>query len=243
MVFKRINAPEEDPPWGYLTGLGAVIAMFIAVAFVGSIVALTLLPNNFATAQFVGWSLGMLLTIGAVRVLVRGGWHGLRLAESSRMPNFVAFALGIGFAITVDLIVIFSAASVFSVPELSALPLNRSVLLWALATVFIMLLQPIAEELVFRGVLYPALRAQVSATAAIFISALFYGVVHRILYYSPTGATAGAVGIWVSLGEPVLVGVLLGGVRAYSGSTRAAIFTHAGFGLFALLKAVFILNA
>ncbi|MBC7814346.1 MAG: CPBP family intramembrane metalloprotease, partial [Burkholderiales bacterium] len=108
---------------------------------------------------------------------------------------------------------------------------------WVAAVLLMVLAQPIAEELVFRGILFPALRAATGAWAGLFLSALLYGTFHLLTYAPPQ---EGLVGVWYGLFAPLLAGLVIGGIRAYTGSTRAAIVMHVGFGIFAVLKALTI---
>jgi membrane protease YdiL (CAAX protease family) len=75
------------------------------------------------------------------------------------------------------------------------------------------LLAPVAEEIVFRGVLYGWLRRFVAAPPAIAICAASFALFH--LHYG-----ARALGIFV-------IGCVLGWVRERSGTLRAPIVTHA----------------
>jgi hypothetical protein len=66
---------------------------------------------------------------------------------------------------------------------------------------------PFVEELVYRGILYPAIQAKLGRIAAIFVVAGLFAVVHFMQYW-------GSVFILVSL---TLLSFVLTGVRAYTG--------------------------
>ena len=73
------------------------------------------------------------------------------------------------------------------------------------------LVPAVAEELLFRGVLFGALRARLGATAAVLGSAVAFGLYHGSIYRFAPAAFAG---------------ILLGVVRAASGSLAPALAFH-----------------
>jgi len=95
--------------------------------------------------------------------------------------------------------------------------------------------QPIGEELVFRGVLFPSLRMIFGGWGGLLVNALVYTAFHAAIYTANTVAN-GSTALWVSIGIPILHGLIFAAFRAYTGSTRAAIVAHAMFGLFAIVK-------
>lgn len=60
------------------------------------------------------------------------------------------------------------------------LPTALDALGWALAVALVLLLAPVAEELLFRGILFPGLRARFGLAAGIAGSALAFGLVHYL---------------------------------------------------------------
>lgn len=76
----------------------------------------------------------------------------------------------------------------------------------------VVVLAPIIEELIFRGVIFSGFQRIYSAFWAIFFSALLFSLFH--------------LNPW-QLGPTFLLGLLLGFVRLRTGSLLAAIFTHA----------------
>jgi membrane protease YdiL (CAAX protease family) len=76
----------------------------------------------------------------------------------------------------------------------------------------VVILAPIVEELIFRGVIFSGFQRIYPAFWAIFFSALLFGLFH--------------LNPW-QLGPTFLLGLLLGFVRLRTGSLLAAIFTHA----------------
>ena len=76
----------------------------------------------------------------------------------------------------------------------------------------VVILAPIVEELIFRGVIFSGFQRIYTSSLAIFFSALLFALFH--------------LNPW-QLGPTFLLGLLLGFVRLRTGSLLAAIFTHA----------------
>jgi membrane protease YdiL (CAAX protease family) len=235
-LFRRIRAAEDDPPWGLLTALAAVVLMFLFFAFAGSAIAVALFGDDPNTAIVTGWLIGGLLTLAFVWFGQRGRLGGLRM--ESGLPFLIAFGFGLGIAITLDLLAILFTGRVIEPPETARLIGGASAFLWAVTGLFVVLIQPAAEEVVFRGMLYPALRAAQNVWAAILVSGIMYGLFHQILYTYSTPDVAFAW--WYTLVEPIVVGISLSLLRAATQSTGAAIAAHVGVGVFALLKTLLI---
>lgn len=236
-LFQLIRLPENPPAWGLLLALAALVAHFVFTALVGpSLTVLVLFPQaeQLSAALLSGWLVGGLLTVFFVQRIVRTpeAMLDLRLNESPT-PLLILFGIGFGAAVTLDLIAILVAGRVLPPIELAAL-LNPSPLLWILAALFMVLVQPLAEELVFRGMLFPALRAAQGVWVAILLSSAFYGLFHFLLFSSET------FNLWYGLLEPMLAGLVIGVTRAATRSTRAAVAVHVGVGVFGLVKTLLI---
>jgi membrane protease YdiL (CAAX protease family) len=74
---------------------------------------------------------------------------------------------------------------------------------------------PIAEEMLFRGLLYRGLEAKVGAIATIMITSILFGMVHYLGFGWPRAVATGCLGL------------LFGVIRWRTGSTTAAMVTHA----------------
>ena len=103
--------------------------------------------------------------------------------------------------------------------------------IWLLAVLFMVLLQPLAEQLVFSGVFFPAAQQAFGAWGGYIFTALCFALFHYFVYGFPP-----VNGLWPSAWAPLLAGLVIIAVRANAGSTRSAIVAQMGFGLFALLK-------
>ncbi|MCC6615876.1 MAG: CPBP family intramembrane metalloprotease [Anaerolineae bacterium] len=241
-LIKRLAAAEDAPPWTLSSALLTIVLAFVAI-LAGTLIAVAWLSDPAdpmgisARSQLVGWLIGGVLMAGYVlqarrrpqdRAVLRLGSEGVPLP-------FVMF-IALGAAIAVDLIGLALTQVFARAPELVNVdPAAVDVLDWILIFAFMVIVQPLGEELVFRGVAWPSLRAVAGGWLGWLLNALIYGVFHY-LAYPPAYAEGGIVPLWYGLLAPLVAGLIIGAVRAYTGSTRAAIFAHAAFGLFAVLK-------
>lgn len=236
------------PPWGFWTGLFTILAAF-ALIIVGTTIGLLLFSTNTALASMIGWSLGALGMIAFVRI-TRGrtveDWRALGLSViPPRLP--ILFLVAFAAAIAFDLISIIVTGQSLVMPELLILfnvnaptlaPLDVNPLVWAITFLFMIVFQPIAEGLVFRGVAYPAFRAKLGAWPGFILSVVLAGMFHFLAYSTaPDGRWITA---WYGFFLPMLDALFFTGVRAVTGSTRAAIVAHIAFGIFAILKAILL---
>lgn len=100
----------------------------------------------------------------------------------------------------------------------------QSDLVLVCAVVFVVVLVPLAEEVFFRGIVYRFLRAHLSRTVAIVVSATFFAAMHLHL---------------PALAPLFVLGVFLAVVVEKTGSVRAAVILH---GLFNLNTAILLLT-
>jgi membrane protease YdiL (CAAX protease family) len=245
-LLSRINAPEAAPPWNVLVALFTVIVAFVAI-IIGTTIALLLLDQTQYTA-LASWTIGAAITVAFIFTRFRTPEEraALRLnLAGDTLPVqqlFLMLLIGVGLAVALDVVSGRVTNSFAPDPELYPLYLDASVggfpvlvVSWLLALVFMVIAQPVAEELVFRGVLLPSLRATIGAWPGYILSALLYAVFH-LMAFSPSPNDFR--GLWYGQILPFIAGLIFGAVRLYTGSTRAAILAHVGFGLFAVVKLV-----
>ena len=240
-MLKRLASPEPAPPWGFAAAIGAVVAAFLAVV-IGTGIAQAILGDADAPETITtGWAIGAVITI--VFVLVSRQRRSpedaaaLRTGPLTGNQNLLFVMLfSLGFVILFDLIswVIVGDQTLAASELLNYSRDQIDTFGWIIALLFMGLLQPIAEELVFRGMLFPALRTNIGIWSGFLMCAAFHAAFH-LLAYPPPGDDNTVV-IWYGLLLPLLDGLFFTGVRAHTGSTRAAIAAHATFGIFAVLK-------
>ena len=217
------------PPWPLTRALPATLSLLAALVL-GALLA-HILTQGAPWAALAGWSAGALLVLLALRARFRRTGASLPL-EPGGTPAPLALLTGFAAALFLDTLALAPGGPGAPTPELAALTVTSSTpALWPLAALYLLLLQPLAEGLVFRGLLQPALQARSSRRLALLLTALAW-VVFQLLAYSGPGGAGGAAFLVTRLAG----GLLLGIMRARSESARASIVAHAGLNLFALLR-------
>lgn len=229
-LLKRISELEPAPPWSLFAAINTVLMAIIAV-IAASLLVLSLL-NNQEYGTLAAWILAGGLTAVFVRTTRRAPehWQALRLGPT-RSRLLIVFLFSLGMAITIDLAGL--AISDEFLPPVELQPFIREpigIVTWVLLLVFMLVVQPVAEEMVFRGVFYPSSRHVLGAWGGLLASAGVYALFHFFAYSSPVSS------FWHALLAPFLAGLVISIARANSGSTRAAIAAHVGFNIFAVLQ-------
>ncbi len=229
-IMRRIGRLEVAPPWSFFTAINTAFAAFLCLTVISTPITLVLFPDQpFDTLA--AWSLGALLTLFYVNFSRRNDRDSLRL-ETGQSRLLIVLLVGLGMAITIDLVGLLATGEFLPAPELLKVTLARdNLFVWLLAIVFMVLLQPLAEQLVFSGVFFPAAQQALGAWGGYIFTALCFALFHYFVYGFPP-----VNGLWPSAWAPLLAGLVIIAVRANAGSTRSAIVAHMGFGLFALLK-------
>ena len=148
--------------------------------------------------------------------IAAGGWQtgGLRAREWARAGIFVALLLA-PRTLTIGAVL----ARYINVPKLGTTPAETMQFMPGKALPFFalgaMVLAPMAEELLFRGVLHGWVRSFVSAPAAIAIGAATFALCH-LQYGTQVVAVFG-------------IGCVLGWVRERSGTLRASMAVHGAY--------------
>ena len=248
-LLNRINMPEKVvAPWTWR--LAAVLIVANVLVFFAALLFNTTLadrsfespePEVLAWSSLMGFILMLFLTYQYVstaffraqddgrvekNTTLLGAWH---LHDSVNTPLPIVMMLAFAAAIVVDVV-----RRLVGVPEGSLpIPLYRvdegDGAIFVAAVIVIVILRPLVEELIFRGVLYPALIKIRPPLESIGLSAVLFAVTHFML--DPEF-------IWWGFILPLIIGLCAGVARAATQSTLAAIGTHAMFGLFLVLRAV-----
>jgi|FLYN01.1.fsa_nt_gi membrane protease YdiL (CAAX protease family) len=232
-LLSRLSAAEAPPPWGLLTAVNSIVIAYVLI-LMGTFLGTYFVGAN-ALALQISWLTGCVLIVGFVSLSRRRDRAALRL-EANGASLILVLLFSLGMAIALDVLSLGATRRFLPVPELSSLTQPPAgAVAWVAAILLMVVAQPIAEEQVFRGITLPALRHALGSWAGLVVCALAYAVFHQLAYSSPGDDS---VQVWYGLALPFLVGLVISGVRAYTGSTRAAIVSHMAFGLFAVLKAL-----
>lgn len=240
-LITRLGRVDFTPPWS-LTSAALTVAFGVIMIIVGSTFAFVWIGEGTSTAV-VGWAVGcifMALMVWQTRAKDRAS---LMLNPPKTSLALIMF-ISIGAAVAIDLVGLALTSAFLPAPELLGLDLNapnvRDIIL---SVLFLVIAQPIGEELIFRGVAQPALRSALGGWLGLIVTAAAYGIFHWLMYPPAYNATYGALApYWYGLVAPLIAGLYFGAVRILSESTRAAIAAHVAFGLFAVFKLLVLAN-
>jgi uncharacterized protein len=216
--------PFEPVPWTWrdislvvvlvmVGGALLVAAIRVAIRFAGFAPEPGLTSPTFYAATLIIYSL-VLLALYVV-VAHKWGWTILGLRMPPRWALLITFPMI--FAEFIGIAIINSTMAYlmggFDNPQVESLSGGQAISSAQLALILLLVagLAPVAEELFFRGMLYPLLRQRLGASLAILISAALFAVMHVIPILFPS---------------LFFVGLLLALLREWSGSTIPCILLH-----------------
>jgi hypothetical protein len=222
--------PEAEPVFGIPTVIVTFIAIVLAVLFCG---ALTMaIAHNMAAfsrvpmAQLSSDPRVILPAQLAAYMLVFGTlWrlfqHHYRIgffpALSWRWPRRAApFLVG---GVVLALAAQFSAHYLPAPPELPIDKMMRTSLDAWLMTAFGVFIAPFAEEVLFRGLLFPALTRRAGLPASLVITSVLFGIFHA----------QQLAGAWIQITCIIVVGAVLTIVRWRSRSLACSTLVHVGY--------------
>ncbi len=238
-LMAKLTLPEaHEPPWSLLSALLAVLAMFICLAIIGpsfiAVVAASARPTPFELMA--SWSLGMALTSLFVFVSRRASedsWAALRLRPGElALPLALIFGLAIG--LTVDLMAILTAGRFLPQAQVWALQTGGLPSL-ILSALLLVVLQPVAETLVFHAVLLPRLRWLLGHWLGVFATAAVYAGLHYLIFFQTVDADFLH---WHGLVLPMLLAISFGLLKVFSQSSLVVLIARMGAGLIFLLTAL-----
>lgn len=242
-LWARLAVRESAPSWLLSSGLGFVSAyvvftmllLFSVSILTGEVDGRLPTPATLAISAILAC---VVTTIGVyqwARQRFGADWQSaLRVALPKRAAALLAiFLFGLGMAGLLDLLgrVTRLTGGQIVPPILSGLR-STDAATFIFALMLAVVFQPIAEGLIYQGVLYPVLSKQTGDNRiAMLILALLALVVSLIISASPGG--------WYALIQPFFMALIVSGVRAYTQSARAAIVVRMAFGVFFVLIALF----
>lgn len=174
--------------------MSAIVSAATKVAISGGVVALILFRMSRAKDRDLGW-------FGIVR--------------PELLPTAIFAVVYLGWMLASDQAIHWRGPWDFR-PWQSA-PLLAS----AMRVLAVCLLGPMAEELLFRGVIFSWLKERIPLTLTIVLTAVGWALLHWS--YS-----------WAVIGVIVIDGILLGAARARTGSVVPPIIMHALYNLYAI---------
>jgi CAAX protease family protein len=144
----------------------------------------------------------------------RLGWGGVGRSIGIGLAAYVVFVILLG------VLEVLRSSGVQVAPAPAPAPTKvviDTAMIMSLAAYWFLLVvaAPIAEEMLFRGLLYRGLEAKVGAIATIMITSILFGMVHYLGFGWPRAVATGCLGL------------LFGIIRWRTGNTTAAMATHA----------------
>lgn len=231
-----LSAPQADVPWGWTQILVVLVVSALSMLMIASSVALSLDSAEDAGrtgSLLLGWLIGLLI-MGAF-VLVR--WRrypehfaALRLIDSRLHPALMLM-IGVGIGLSADVVAGLGSGTFGAVAPIRGLDLTRVGPLF-LSALFLVLVQPLVEGLVFFGVLLPTLRKTIGPWPGLLTTALAFAGFHMAIYAAPL---QGNFVVWYGFVLPLVVGFGLAAMRVWAASTRSAMIAYVGTGITLLL--------
>ncbi|MCA9885619.1 MAG: CPBP family intramembrane metalloprotease [Anaerolineae bacterium] len=243
-ILKWIGTPQMPPPWSLLDAGIALLALLLTMTIVATSIAVGVTGGASTTspqqsAFILGWAIASLITTAFVLIRWRRNnemWQALRIVRP-QMALPLIFLLGIATTLTVD--VIAGLLNGTFLPVAALYGLGDASNEWMLAAIFLVIAQPLAESLVFFGVIQARLRASIGPWAGYLAAVLLFTVFHALVFATqlPEGAS-----LWYGVIYPALIGLFLGALRIRSGSTVAVIVAYAAMGLTAIFTGLAIVG-
>lgn len=242
----RSEAPRFAVPFNAFDGLGLVVWTLVAQVIVGIGLAVVVLVTGNDSAIEEGGALqegvGLLVVAAAAQVFTLAGvfvWLHLRRRLSSHLfgggehglPKvLLGLGAGLGGYVLVTILVIVGS-TIIDVGEPSQAALDASIdsrAAFLLGLVVAGLLAPILEEVVFRGVLFQALRHRMGLAWGVVLSSLAFALVHIELISQP-----------IFLGGLFVLAAYLALLLHWTRSLVVPIVAHSTFNVITLLLAWF----
>lgn len=241
-LLAKLSAPEPaDPPWRLPGAATAIFIFLVCLIVIGP--TLASLPGEIgAPARYLllpGWAIGMALTIVFVLVNRRSSdesWRALQLHKGNTpLPLVVLYGVAIGLAI--GLLVSLASGQFLPIPEIFGIlqPTPASVFAAAL---LLIVLQPVAETLVFQAIVLPTLRWRLGPWGGVIAASAMYTAIHLLVFSSAT-----SLSFWFSIVYPALAALAFCLLKSLTTSTTAVIIARMGAGLIFLLTALTLLSA
>jgi len=229
--MQRVRTPDKAPSWSATTALLLTLG-FAVIWIAAQVIGVTLSGGDLTVPSVTGQVIGAAIASVVIALVViqwvrrsAPDWRvALHLETSHTLPLFLCLLIGLGGAWAIDLFGVLTQLKGGQIvpPALSALvaPVNAA---WILAAIVAIVLQPIGEELLLRGMLYPTLAGRLGNVRAILLtSAVSVGL--AVILSGPYA--------WYAALQPLLMALVITTLRAHTRSTQMAIVARAMFGLF-----------
>ena len=239
-LMRKLSQPEAAaPPWSMATAAITLGVLFLCLILVGPALASILLGSQDATPLLLmlSWSLGLAAAAAFTLVNRRGSaqsWAAMRWRPGS-IPLPIAALIGVAIALALDLALSLASGQFLPAPAIFGFQAQGGAGI-VLGALLLILLQPLAETLVFQAVLLPRLRWTLGAWRGIIATCLLYALLQMLVVIAPYQATYAA--LWHGVIHPVGLCLAFSLLKVVSGSSRSVLIARVSGGLIMTLSAL-----
>jgi uncharacterized protein len=230
----RLRRPPRLRDIALLLVAGLIVGIVLGV--IAALVARFITHSKFVGATILGCTVYGALLLGYQWLAEKRGWDRLqaRFSRTRLKVLLAAAASGIGLTVLISAAAVllrWLGIDVVPLPRSDILPRNAAQLTFAL--VLIAILGPLAEELIFRGLLLDWLKAKINVWAAALILSVIFALLHN------NGFRLGAIGA-LAFGVRMILGLASSAFAIRFSSLRPSFVMHATFNGAACLISVLI---
>ena len=243
-----MKLPPENVPWGWGTAIGLPLAHLIiqiVLALGGSSLLLVVLwaTSRLDLTNLQAWAtngvfvgsigiLGGLISLALIYAVItrlrkRPFRTTIKWVRHGRLWPVVLGAVLLGGAMDTLTLVLHKPI----VPDVLR-PMFQGYAGAAVMTIFAVIVTPVVEEALFRGVMYPVSARSLGVAGGVALVSLLFGLAHAATY----GVDA------YLIGQTLVAGFYLTWLRARTGSLVPSVAAHAALNLYATLEAIVIVN-
>ena len=236
----KLSIPEAAaPPWSLSRAGLCLLAMFVCLLLIGPTLASLLLGSVDATPGLLmlGWALGMALCIAFALLWLRGSpaYQPALQFERGHLPLPNALLLGVAIAIFIDLVISLGSGQFLPLPEVYGMRAGGIDRL-LLGALLLILLQPLAETLVFQAILLPSLRWRFGPWRGVVGAVAAYVLLHTLVFTLAYTATYDP--LWYGRIYPAGISLAFCLLKVYAQSSRAVLIGRVGAGILFFLTAL-----
>jgi hypothetical protein len=197
----------------------------VVLGFIGIAVGRSLTSSKFVAGILAVTALDGSWLVGYQWLAKARGWDSLQARFSKTQPKVLLAAAATGIGLIVLLAAVGSLLRWFGVdvvplPSPDILPRNVSQL--SFAVVLVVIIVPLTEELIFRGLLLDWLKLRINVYAAALILSVLFALLHN------NGFKLGAIGA-LAFGVRMTLGMASSAFAVRYGSLRASFVMHATY--------------
>ncbi len=235
-----LSLPEaQRPPWSALAAISFLLVMLLCLTLAGPALASLLLAGQPLSPLLLmlSWALGFAMT--SLFVLVRqrsseASWRGLRLGAGS-LPKALALLIGVAIALALDLLVGLGGGRFLPLPQIFGFAAH-GVRGLVVAALLLVLLQPLAETLVFQALLLPSLRWSLGPWPGLLLTCMLAAALQLLVFSAAQGEPYSP--FWHGVAFPFLAAGAFCVMRVSSGASGSVLIARMGAGLTFLLTAI-----